>query len=466
MIKVVLSPDRLRAYLSIDVLGDAFPDERALHQALGEAGVVYGIDQNLISDIAKDKKMVDSVLVAQGDPGEGCRDALLTWHIDLEDGKRPAFTEMDRADYKHLRLFQQAQKDKLLIEKTPAQNGQNGKGVTGEVLDGKGRDIDLPVGKNTYLSEDGLKLFAAIDGFAFWDQQGLHIDNIYHIRGNVDYNTGNVNFQGAVVIEGDVRSGFRVEASDYIFIGGTVGAASIYSQRGDITIECGVVGKGRAKIISGGNLTCGFIQDAVVGVKGDIDISHYAINSNISAGGSIRLTQNEGLIRGGHLTAGICIDVLEAGSDQDKYTQLSLVNSESSAYHANIWDVNRRYSEAEKYLASLLKRVRFIEVLRDGGKRLSPEIQSELRQLEGEIDRLRNDLTQLSDEQQNTNDSKTQTRAAQTIVIRSVLHRNVQIAFGFAEWYSQEVVRNVFFTVEDGAVVMHSQQSEHVEIRG
>ncbi|MCB0274903.1 MAG: DUF342 domain-containing protein [Calditrichaeota bacterium] len=463
MIKVVISEDRLTAFLTIDPVGQGFPSEAEIRGSIARAGVVYGIREDILGEVLRSKTPVESVAFAFGEPGEGRQDARLIWHIDLEDGYRPTFTENDRADYKHLHLFQQASQGQLLVEKTAPSDGLQGKGVTGEVLSGEGRDLRLPVGKNTYTSADGRQLFAEIEGFVFWNEEALHIDNIYHIRGNVDYNTGNVNFQGAVVVDGDVRSGFRVEASDDIFIAGTVGASSVYSQRGDITIKCGVVGKGRAKIIAGGNLHCGFVQDATVGIKGSAVIDHYAINSNISAGGAIRILENEGVVRGGSLTAGESIEVQEAGSGQEKYTQINLMSAESSDYHATVWDVQRREGEVANNLESLRRRVRFIEVLRDGGKDLSAELSGELRQLESEIERLTGDLQLLADRKKNLNSLNTEPEKGQVVKIHRTLHPNVLISFGLSEFYNRDLRREVTLSLEDGEIQVRTTAESDVE---
>jgi len=323
-IKIITSQDKLEARISIDVDTGQYPSVDQIKKKLAENGIVFGIDDEAISQIAKEKISIEYLLVAKGKSPVHGETAELIWSIETDYSSKPTITETNRADFKHIKLFERIKKDQVLVSKLPPTDGIAGTNVFGESILGKGRDIEFPAGKNTWIAEDGLTMFSSIDGFAYWENDLLNIDNIYQIKGNVDYHTGNIRANGTVVIEGDVRSGFRVEATESIIIGGNVEAASLYSQNGDITVQCGILGGGRAKILSGGNLTCGFVQDATVSVKNNIIINRYAINSTISAGGTIVLEENAGLIRGGDVSSGKGITAIEVGSTQNIYTELNL----------------------------------------------------------------------------------------------------------------------------------------------
>jgi uncharacterized protein (DUF342 family) len=111
-----------------------------------------------------------------------------------------------------------------------------GKTVTGEDVNDIDQWFRHFAGNNVNISEDGLTLSAAIEGCLFWKAGQLTVDVIYHISGDVDYSTGNVKFDGAILIDGDVRSGFRVDATGSIYINGSVEAAEVYSEKGDIVM--------------------------------------------------------------------------------------------------------------------------------------------------------------------------------------------------------------------------------------
>ena len=66
------------------------------------------------------------------------------------------------------------------------------------------------VGNNITISEDKLSLIANIDGCLFIKSGVLHVDDVYQIRGDVDFHTGNIDFNGDVIIGGDVKSGFQI----------------------------------------------------------------------------------------------------------------------------------------------------------------------------------------------------------------------------------------------------------------
>ena len=226
-LQITISDDRLQAYISIQDISVVSAD--AIQQALAAANINTGIDQQTISELLAAKQSVEKKVIARGkaaDPGE---DARLIWNIDLENSSRPKISDTGQADFKNLSLYKEVSKDQALVYKLPATSGKAGTTVTGEIYYLQGRDVSLPDGVNTYLSEDRLTLFADRDGQAFWEAGKLKIDTIFRIDGDVDFSTGNIQFNGSVFIDGDVRSGFRVEATGSIVIGGTVEAATVYS---------------------------------------------------------------------------------------------------------------------------------------------------------------------------------------------------------------------------------------------
>jgi len=67
--------------------------------------------------------------------------------------------------------------------------------VKGRIIAAKdGRDIDLRkmAGKNTLVTEDGLKIIAKIDGVVVKEGTRVSIISQLIVSGDVDYHTGNI----------------------------------------------------------------------------------------------------------------------------------------------------------------------------------------------------------------------------------------------------------------------------------
>ncbi len=460
-IEITISESKLEARISIAEEGE-FPTIMEIREAIADAGVIYGVDESVLDTIVRDGHKVSNLLFARGRrPGPGIP-ATIEWHIDPDYSKRPAITEGDRADFKQLRLFEPVQKDQEIARKVSPAEGEPGIGVDGSRLVRMGEDTEFPAGKNTYVSEDGSKLFASIFGYAFFSQGQLNIDNIYRVEGDVDYNTGNVKFNGAVMIEGDVRSGFRVEATDSIFVGGNVEASTLYSKNGDVTVQYGILGQGKARVISGGNVNCGFVQDATIGAKGDVNIQRYSINSTISSWGKITLLSNEGLIRGGQLTADKGIEAVEVGSDQLIETELNISEFNIRQNEANMWDISKNRAALLLRLSSLQKRLAFIKLLKSGKEKLSQRKEEEYEFVQKEIERLKQKMAELDKTEVSLQKQVSREIVTKELIVTGTIHAKVQVNIAGASYYFDNPVSGVrLYKFRDEIVIESLETMEH-----
>ncbi len=439
-IKVNIDPQGLTARVTISASGESFPSREELIKALKEAGLRYGVRREVFDEILKNKQPVYNKVIARGIPAEKGKDAQLIWDVPLapEDADK-----QKRIDFKQGMKFVPVKAGQVLVSKIPAQKGKDGKSVTGEMISSLGQDVELPAGRNTTVSEDGLRLMAASDGSAYRQQNRIHVDKVLQIKGDVNYGSGNIKFNGPVVIDGDVRSGFRVEARDSIVIGGNVEAAHIYSQQGDITIKYGVVGKNRAKILAGGSLSCGFIQDATVGVRGDLNVEHYIINSSVSVGGVATVKGAEGQIRGGNLTSEKGIVAAVVGSPRNIYTELKIIGSGQNSSQRKLWELSRLRTDLSLRYSTLEKRYRFLNILKNEVKKISDEKLSELSFLQNELKRLKNRLMQLDDEEMVLQKEAARERLLKEVVVEGKLYPNVHIEINGLGFHSDELLESV-----------------------
>ncbi len=455
-IKINIDPDGLKAKITITARNDTFPAKEKILRALSRAGVKYGIDQTKLEEIVRNKEPVYDSVIAKGRLPVKGKPASLKWNIPLtpQAELQNGTSENKRIDFKQSLLFYTVKANQVIVTKIPAQKGQDGVKVTGEVISSLGDDITLPAGKNTKVSEDGLSLISAIDGSAYYRNRQVNVDKILHIKGDVNYGTGNIKFAGPVVIEGDVRSGFRVEAKDSIMIGGNVEAAHIYSQQGDITIKYGVVGKKRAKILAGSNLYCGYIQDATVGVRGDIRVYHYIINCSVSAGGRIIVKGEEGQIRGGTLTSEKGIEAASVGSNRNIYTELKILNHGQNSSQKKLWELSRLRADLTLRHSTLEKRFKFLELLQKEVSDLSDEKLAEIEFLNKELKRLKNRLMQLDDEEILLQKETARERMLKEIVIEENLYPNVHIEINGLGFHADELLSGVkIFRFKDEIII-------------
>ena len=293
----------------------------------------------------------------------------LLWAVFSIDKSEQGST-LDRVDYKNIRKFEKVVKGQTLLSFIPDEKGLV-----------RLADIEDYKGRNVVISDDNISISSEIDGYAYKSNDRIHVDDVYHVLGDVGYETGNIRFDGPVIINGDVLSGFRVEAEGDVEIGGNVGAAEVYSQSGSITVNNGIVGLGRAKLLASKNIYCGFIQDANVGARGDIEGKKYRFNSEISSGGYIIVKEDEGVVRGGSLFARSTIEANVIGSENQIHTEIQVSDHSANPLLAEMDKAREELEDAINTHKRFIKQEEFLLLLKSRLKNLSPEKLIELEQL-------------------------------------------------------------------------------------
>ncbi len=143
---------------------------------------------------------------------------------------------------------------------------------------------------------------ADIDGCPAVVKEKVVVDPVYTVPGNVDFKTGNIEFIGAVMIKGNVTSGFTVKAGGDVNILGNVEEAIIEAS-GKINIIGGAYGRGKTFISAVQDVTVKFVENVTIKSKTNVKIGEAAMHSNITAGKKIIVSGKKGLIVGGKATA-------------------------------------------------------------------------------------------------------------------------------------------------------------------
>ncbi|MCB0281030.1 MAG: DUF342 domain-containing protein [Calditrichae bacterium] len=457
IVRTKISADKLAAFLTILSEPDQFPTANEVTDLLNKEGIVFGIDKTLIESITDKKEPVTSVLIAQGEKPRG----RFKWHISLDNPNRPTITSTDRADFKQLISYNYVEKGQEILTLMEPSFTRTGITVEGQKTEESAGYNKLPDVENIKISEDGNTLIADENGYLIWEDERLTISTIFHVKGDVDYSTGNLKVKGPVKIDGDVRSGFRVETDSSIYVGGTVDAANLYAQHGDITIIHGILGQNRAKILCGGSLKCAFAQDANIAVNQDVDIDQYAINCIISAGGTVRTNIDRSFIRGGSITAEKGIYTSTVGSQRSTYTELKIRNYKEGDSQSQLWKLSRERANLKIRLSSLQKRGDFLNILKNGIEELSYAKKEEVLYIKNETERLLQKLNALDHEEDILQKATLSETFNKEIHITNTLYRNVLIDISGSEYYSDHELSSVgFMKINDEIIVSPIQKAE------
>lgn len=245
---------------------------------------------------AASAKSVSRLLLALGIPMIPGEDGQIVMaaadHAATETAEGTAGT----VDFRNVQSFLNVEAGDLVATITPPGPGIPGTSVTGKKIPPlPGAPVNLEIGQNIRLSNDGNTLFAEATGRVCLRENTISVEDIYVIDDNVAFKVGNITFKGYVEVKGDVLDGFFVKATKGIKIHGNIGVCTIESD-GDISF-CGMSGQGVGKIICGGSITANFIYDALIECAGDITVETEIRSSQVKCLGVI--TVDKGGLTGG-----------------------------------------------------------------------------------------------------------------------------------------------------------------------
>lgn len=198
-------------------------------------------------------------------------------------------SDSDRVDYYEMANYIIAEPGDIIAKKKIAIEGSDGISIYGEVeVVEKGFDISLVLEGDIEIKQEDTDIYyiAKSKGIVLYEKRKLILSEIFRVEGDVDFNTGNVYFEKSVVVYGNVKCGFKVEAGNYIIIYGTVEDGATLFAGGDIDVTDGIVGNSTV-VRSFGNINCGYIQNAIIKSKRNIEVQRSVLGATLYAHGRI-----------------------------------------------------------------------------------------------------------------------------------------------------------------------------------
>ena len=305
-LSVEISEGEMKAYIQVmpPGLGGCDLPLEAYLSHLRRHNVVYGIKEDFLKDFSDKPVYQERVEIAEGTRPVDGKDAYIKYNFDTDQTKVNLREGSDgRVNFKELNIIQNVVQNQPLAKRIPAETGIVGRTVTGKVLPAKsGRDINITLGNNVFLSEDGAVIIAKINGQVLVSNNKINVEPVYTIQGDVNLKTGNIIFLGTVMINGNVEDGFSVKAAGNIEVSGTVAKAELDAE-GDIIIHQGINGKSGGMIRAGRSLWARFIENAQVEAGNMVVASDGIINSQVDAHNRIICRGKRAHIMGGRLRA-------------------------------------------------------------------------------------------------------------------------------------------------------------------
>ena len=316
-VKVIISPDKMAAYVILPEEGDF--SVRELTEALSRAGVVFGISPNALRSALSGKRGVP-YQVAWGLRPEEPKDfsssgvPVLVSRFPQSRGKPPRVFTVDedfRSKWGQLLARGSVREGSVLAFVRNPDNSAIGTTVTGEKVAPFAKKPEIVCGENASLSRDGNLVLAKRSGIPYTDEGGPAVLDRVEIVGNIGSLTGDVHFPGDIVIKGDVSRGFKVTAWGAVMITGTL--AGSVSCAGNIVVEGGIKSTGEI-VESGGEVSARFCENSVVRAIGDVVFHEAVVHSLVETEKRLIVTHEKGKIVGGLVRAKAGVKAPTVGS--------------------------------------------------------------------------------------------------------------------------------------------------------
>lgn len=301
-IKYRIEDDEMTASLSITAAyGGKSPSSQKLQSEAKKIGIIKGLSSKRLTNMSRQAKRaapgeIVEDLVAKGLPPKNGKSSKLQPLVPnaLERILRPQSSGGSRVDMRNLGDVICVKVGTELLRRLPPTDGRNGFSVTGTVIDAKaGGWIKFRPGDGTELSDqDENLMIAAITGMPKFKNEKMWVDDTFICTG-VNVGSGNIKYDGAVLVNGDVTEKMSIIAEGDVTINGFVESAYIQAG-GDIIITEGAMGKVNdastdysTKLVSKGSIHVQHGQGLDVNCTGNVTVGRQLAYSRINCGGSV-----------------------------------------------------------------------------------------------------------------------------------------------------------------------------------
>jgi uncharacterized protein (DUF342 family) len=432
--------------------GKEMPTVENVKGFMNTHGVVYGHDEAAIKEMLTVPIVKQWVVTAKGDAPRNGRDAKIDYKIDIDVLKpRPVG---DKVDMKELGSVINVIQGQEIAEKHPPVQGQDGMSLMGRRIPAyNGKDKNLPSGKGTTISEDRLHLYAEFDGNVLIRDGKLSVNQVFEVKGDVDYSVGNIDFIGAVMVHGSVREGFEVRAGSDILVDGVVEGATLKAER-NLTIKIGVRGTGKAALTAKGDVNVGYIDQAKVRSGGNISVAEAVLHSDIGARGEVvAMGSKKGQIVGGTIKAGSEVLCEVLGSEMG--TRTDVVVGELPELTEERKRADENLKQFDDQLDKLEANINFLKSLQQSGQLTEEKRETLARitkakfQIKAQYDATKRRLVELAGELEKN-------KMTGRVRVKNACHPGVTITIRGVRYIVRETLKFTKFVYEDGEIRIKS----------
>jgi uncharacterized protein len=375
------SSDKLKAYLTLNPAADENLSLADIIDQLKTAGIAADIDEAVIKDAIERKRWNESLLIAKGREQIRGKDGTVEYFFDIHPKFTPKVNPDGSVDYRNLNITQNVIAGQELARSIMPEPGIDGIDIFGKAIPApRGKFAKLSKGKNTsFANPENTVVKADINGNVKMSYGGaVEVDAAFTVGKDVDFNTGNIDITGDLVIQGDIKAGFKVKATGEIDIAGTVEDAEIETE-GTVLVKRGFLGDGHGIIKAGKDVIIRFVHGQKIIAGMDIHVHEEAVQADLTAGTSIIAQDGKGVIIGGTTRAGKTLIAKTLGNN--RYTKTEIIVAEKSGLQDRILQITKDLHGLDDKLGQLTDKMMFF-MNKSSKLKLSTTEENEFRSLD------------------------------------------------------------------------------------
>ncbi|MFW6260410.1 MAG: flagellar assembly protein A [Spirochaetota bacterium] len=304
-------------------------EHEEIDAAVRGAGVSSGIRDELLTrawERASAGEEIRDLIFARGRHVDSGGEGELEMLIETASGKGMTLRTDGSADYRNQdRITTVAAGTQIARVRPPADANREGWDVLGTTFRADSSNaVEVDAGENVAIEEEagGSRLLVAkIEGELVREGNRFDIRASHTIDGDVDLHTGNVKFPGTVTVKGSVRTGFYVMAGGDIQVAELTEAA-LLSADGDIVVNQGVKGAGKAVLRTKGSVGLTFAEQATILAVGNVQAKSSLVHCEVKSNGKVRMVGDRGSIVGGRVRAREGLVTHNLGSERGVKTRV------------------------------------------------------------------------------------------------------------------------------------------------
>ena len=329
-----------------------------LKEEAKRAGIIYGVNDNLLKELSENGSMLRVFTIAQGKRARNGEDGSIVELFPREKKITFEANDQDMVDYKNLNWLQPVHSGDpicTIIPPVPEEDGIDVKGIAIKAREAK--VPKAPAGPNTVENADHTALIAACDGQLVFSGGCFKVEQMIKIDADVDSSIGNLDVIGSITVFGSVFDGFTLKATGDIIVKGIVEGATL-TAGGNIQIFQGINGSYKGRLEAGGNVTSKYLENCFVSAGGTIK-SDSILNSTVISSDKVVVVSGKGIIIGSAIVAFKGVEAKIIGNDQNILSSITIgtdpkLYEELRTLKTEVYDLKRKSEANEKNIQYLL----------------------------------------------------------------------------------------------------------------